>query len=396
LETGSGFSTIRKDDANNLTGMPAKKILLVQLFSNGDCLYVTAVARQIKNDFPGCHLVWAIASFCKDIIAENPFVDEILEVNSVPKNDIEAFRRFKKEAYRQKDAGKFDEVFVTQNMDTNQAYYDGTIRGGLLRAYPFPVTVPVTPILRLNEREKEKAKEFARRHQLDRYRNVVLFEFAPQSGQLNMTRQFVMTVAEGIVNNNDAAVVLSSGQAMDHTDPRIIDGSVLTLRETAALTHYCTLLLGCSSGISWISTSDAARAMPMIQLIDPNARWINAVSRDFERFHLPATTVIDLTNFDETKVIHCVGHALDRFDEARSKYNQSIPLQFRTTTSIVYNLLCYLEFGAIRTHIKVNREVYGNYRAFNAAVVRAFLFFPFTLIRNLITKRFRHKKINSL
>ena len=34
------------------------KILLVQLFSNGDCLYATSVARQIKKDFPGHATSW--------------------------------------------------------------------------------------------------------------------------------------------------------------------------------------------------------------------------------------------------------------------------------------------------------------------------------------------------
>ena len=52
-----------------------KKILLVQLFSNGDCLFATAVARQVKTDFPNCNLTWAIAAFCKNIIALNPYVD---------------------------------------------------------------------------------------------------------------------------------------------------------------------------------------------------------------------------------------------------------------------------------------------------------------------------------
>ena len=82
--------------------MTTKKIILVQLYSNGDCLYATAIARQIKQDFPGCHLTWAIASFCKSIIFNNPFVDEILEVDSVAKNDTPALRTFKKKIYKQK------------------------------------------------------------------------------------------------------------------------------------------------------------------------------------------------------------------------------------------------------------------------------------------------------
>jgi ADP-heptose:LPS heptosyltransferase len=98
-----------------------RKILLVQLFSNGDCLYATAVARQIKKDYPGCHLTWAIAGFCKSIIANNPYVDEIMEVNSVAKNDVVAFRKFKKEVAQKKIIGEFDQVFITHNMDTNQA-----------------------------------------------------------------------------------------------------------------------------------------------------------------------------------------------------------------------------------------------------------------------------------
>ena len=82
-----------------------RKILLVQLFSNGDCLYATTVARQIKKDYSGCHLTWAIAGFCKTIIANNPYVDEIMEVNSVAKNDVEAFRKFKKEVATRKVNG---------------------------------------------------------------------------------------------------------------------------------------------------------------------------------------------------------------------------------------------------------------------------------------------------
>ena len=64
---------------------PSKKILLLQLYSNGDCLYATAVARQIKTDHPGCRLTWVIADFCKDIIAGNPYVDEVEVIRDIKK-----------------------------------------------------------------------------------------------------------------------------------------------------------------------------------------------------------------------------------------------------------------------------------------------------------------------
>jgi hypothetical protein len=57
-----------------------KRILLGHLASRGDCLYATAIARQIKADYPGCHLTWAIGSMCRAIIDGNPHVDALWKI----------------------------------------------------------------------------------------------------------------------------------------------------------------------------------------------------------------------------------------------------------------------------------------------------------------------------
>jgi hypothetical protein len=75
-------------------------------------------------------------------------------------------------------------------------------------------------------------------------------------------------VAEGIVANNNVAIILSSANKVNHPNKAIIDGSHLTLRETAQLSHHCTFLLGSSSGITWITTSDAGKQLPMVQLLN--------------------------------------------------------------------------------------------------------------------------------
>jgi hypothetical protein len=362
------------------------RILLVQLFSNGDCLYATAIARQIKQDFPGCYLLWAIVPFCKDIIAGNPYVDEVIVVDSVDKTKVSSFRRYKKMVLEQEKKGVYDKVFITTNLDTNQAYYDGSIRSCILQAYQRPIKVPVTPVLKLTAAEMERVAQFAITHQLSRYKNVVLFEFAPQSGQLKITREFAIAVAESLVQSKDTAVILSSALEINHPDAAIIDGSKLSIRETASLTNYCTLLLGCSSGISWISTSDAAKQLPMIQLLNADTPWINPVSRDFKRFGLPVETVIDMVEFDLPLVIACVQAAITDFKEARMRFNQPIPLQFKTTTNIVYNLLCYLQFSSIVRHIRVNQKIYPGNGAFYWAVAKGFFIFPFRLVYNLLTK----------
>jgi len=361
------------------------KILLVQLYSNGDCLYATAVAKQIKLDYPGCHLTWAIASFCKSIIAHNPFVDAVLEVD-ITKNDVAAFRRLRKRFLAQEKDGAYDHVFITHNMDTNHSYYDGSIRSSILKAYQHPITVPVTPVLQLTADEINAANSFAAEKRLGHYRHVVLFEFAPQSGQLNITKESSISIAEAIVKHPGTAIILSSANKVNHSNPAIIDGSSLSLRETAALTHHCSLLLGCSSGITWISTADAAKLLPMVQILNAQTTWVNPISRDFERFNLPVQNVIELLEFNSEKIVLCVLAALNDFAAARQLYNQPIPLHFKTTRSIVYNLLCYLEFGAILRHVKVNRQVYGNRLAFYKELVLGFIMFPFTLVKNIFRK----------
>ena len=361
--------------------MPQKKILLVQLFSYGDCLYATAIARQIKKDYPGCYLVWAIASFCKDILDDNPFVDEVMEVATVRKSNTAEFRRFKKEVYRKNG---FDEIFVTTNMDYNQAYYDGCIRSNIFNAYPNPVTVPIQPVVRIDNLEHKKVKDFAEKHELNSYINVILFEYAPQSGQSMMSKDFALHIAEELTVDGKTAVILSSANKIDHPNKAIIDGSVLNFRETIAFTHYCTFLLGSSSGITWASTSDAGKQLPMVQLLNAGTTWVNPISRDFKRFGFSTENVIELIDFNAEKIIECVQTALKGFSAAKKAFNQDVPLHFKTTRKIVYNLLVYLEFGAILKHIKYNRKVYGNNESFFKEVMLAFILFPFKLIGNLI------------
>lgn len=368
------------------------KILLVQLFSNGDCLYATTIARQIKQDYPGCHLTWAVAGFCRSILEGNPYIDAILEINDVPKNDVTAFRRLKKRLHTEKRNGLWKELFITHIMDNNQAYYDGCIRTTIFHAYPHPVTISNTPVLSISEIEKNKVREFVRLHSINKYDHVILFEFAPQSGQLPITKEIALKIAENLSSNENVAVILSSAHKVMHPNKNIIDGSALTLRETAALTLYCTLLIGCSSGITWIATSDAAKLLPMIQLVNPYTDWVNPVSRDFKRFGKSTDLIIDIIDLNEQIIVDCVQEALTNFSNAKRIYNQVIPLHFKTTRKIVYNLLCYLQFKAIRTHIRINRTVYGDNIAFYKAILFALIIFPFKLTRNLITKKLLSKQ----
>ena len=93
--------------------MLRKTILLGHLRSTGDCLYATAIARQIKSDYPSCYLTWAIGKPYAQILYNNPFVDEVWEVDyALTSGDPNsAWNIFESEARLKFKAGMYDLIF---------------------------------------------------------------------------------------------------------------------------------------------------------------------------------------------------------------------------------------------------------------------------------------------
>src|SRR5258708_34188023 len=114
------------------------RILLGQLISNGDCLYATAVARQIKHDFPGCHLTWAVSSLCRRIIEENPFVDEIWEItlaNWAYEFLTENWSWFVDEDLERYERAVYDFVFFIKTYPCNLRLLEVSVRRGIFLGY---------------------------------------------------------------------------------------------------------------------------------------------------------------------------------------------------------------------------------------------------------------------
>lgn len=310
-----------------------KRILLGQLNSNGDCLYATTIARQIKQNYPSCHLTWAIGSMCRSIIDGNPDVDDVWVI---PLNNIDDFRkvweRFEQEALEKKKLGVFDEVFFTQIYPANLHLYDGTIRSSIFRGYPFTISLPVSPIIRLSPLEIENVHRFADIHSLQEKQHVILFETSPRSGQSFLTLDFAKEVASKVASTiPNSCVILSSDISFASHNDSIIDGSELSLKEHAELSKYCTLLVGGSSGISWSCTSDWAKPLPMIQLLKADAMWFNSFVNDHEQWGLSTDKIIEMEECSIDDVYQCIATALlEDFDKARVRYHKHIrmPLDY--------------------------------------------------------------------
>ena len=315
----------------------AKKFLIGQLACYGDCLYATTVAKQIRNDFPDSHITWAVASKYKSILLLNPDVDAIWEV-PINNNDFyaEGWQNFLKEAESRQRAGIYDELVFTQ-IAPRWLYYDGVIRSSTIGSYPSPITVSVDPVVRLSDDEISNVKQFTQRAGLGKFRNVVLVEYAPGSGQSFMNLDFALAIANKVIKDRgDTCFVLTGPTRLADKHPQIVDASGLTYRENAELTKYCNLLVGCSSGITWLATSDWAKKLDMLQVLDRQSVFFAGIKYDFDLWGISTANVVETTVNSTDYVAECVNVVLkDGIIPAKERYDEQYKPQYFNYRGIV-------------------------------------------------------------
>jgi hypothetical protein len=328
------------------------RILLGQLGSNGDCLYATTIARQIKHDFPDCHLTWAISSLCRRVIENNPHVDDVWEIKATTWLEIfgPGWFRFETEAWNRVARGEYDHAFLTQICPSNFGNYDGTIRPSVFRNYPRPITVPVESVIRLTDEEKNKVEQWAKQVGIASGDKMVLFECASKSGQSFVTPEHAVRIAENVLAKRpNTCFVLSTHLPIDLNDPRMIHGGALGLRETAQLSHYADLFVGCGSGVTVAVTSEAAKKnLPNIQILQHDTSVYASFRHDFEYFSKPSGHFLETTSEDVDGIAETIITALDDgIEAAKARFDERLTTRFDWYfTMIRQNLLdrqCYLE-----------------------------------------------------
>jgi hypothetical protein len=318
------------------------RILLGHLGSNGDCLYATTVARQIKRDFPGCHLTWGIATGYRDVIAHNPDVDEVWEIDTpTVRGMVPAWPAFERAALARGDRGDFDQIFFTQIAPNYFRNYDGTIRPSVLRNYGRPITVPVETIIELSSAETERVADWVRRNGLDGYRDVVIIECASRSGQSFLQPALGVAIAEIVgARMKDAAFVISTQEKVNVDNRRIVSGAGLSLRETAALTHSASLFVGCGSGVTVVATSAAAKELPNIQILNRHTSVFASFRHDFEYFGKSTDRFLETTASDLGHLAKAVEMTLrEGVGEARRRYARPVPIEFSWYLQLVDQML---------------------------------------------------------
>lgn len=381
MEAKNIFKTVGSNDDTAI--MTEKRILLIQLFSNGDCLYVTSIARQIKHNYPKSHLTWVVSTKCKSMLINNSDIDVIEEVVIPDSSQNEkVFSKILKESSEKKDAGVYTDVIVPQLLCDNMKFYDGTVWSSLVRSSGLNLTVNPLPILFLSDAEKKAAENFALTHDLQKYEHVILFECAPQTSQLLLTREIILSYSKQIIDQGNACVILSAPQAYYFNEPHIFDGNTLSIRETVALTHFCTIILGCSSGITWAATSNAAKPLSFVQILAGDTYYFNPLSITFKKWKRSLDSLIELVRFDETKIgLVFKDIFLKGFETARLEHHQNVRVQFKLHRGIIHRFLLGGKISEILTFVSVNIRENGINFSMLKFMIMGFVLFPIQFLK---------------
>ena len=162
-------------------------MLLGQLSAKGDCLYATILARQLRQDHPKAHITWAISSQCAAVPRNNPYVDDVWQIEIPGLIDHEVvWRVFEREATRKLLRHEFDHIYFSQIWPNNFHNFDGTIRPSILRSYGRPITVPIDNVIAFTDDEIERVDRWVKKSGIASFEHRVLFECSAKSGQSHM------------------------------------------------------------------------------------------------------------------------------------------------------------------------------------------------------------------
>jgi hypothetical protein len=322
------------------------RILLGQLGANGDCLYATILARQLRQDHPRSQITWAISSQCIGLLQNNPDVDEVWEVpvSGWDEHGM-AWRIFEREALRRYQRREFDLVLLSQIWPSHFENYDGTIRPSILRSYGRPITVPIENVICLADEEIENVDRFVKETHLLDCEHRILFECSSKSGQSFVTPEFAQAVADRIYDAlGGATVIFSTHLPMIIRDRRSRYAGKLSLRESALLTDHCTLFVGCGSGGTVAASSTASKPLPMVQILSSSTSVFASFAHDFEYFGVTNRPIIEITNENPQYAADCiVSLCREGFATANERFGEHIPLNFR-------HYLSQIELCLMRDH----------------------------------------------
>jgi hypothetical protein len=304
------------------------RILLGQLGANGDCLYATILARQLRQDYPSATITWAISDRSASLLTNNPHVDEVWKIPVEATNMQQIWSVFEREAVRLWMRREFDQIVLSQIWPNNFHNYDGTVRPSILRSYGRPITVPIENVIRLADAELARVEDFVSTNRIASFAHRILFECSSRSGQSFITPDLAQDIARRVYSLlPEATVIFSTDLPMTLDDKRSRYAGTLSLRETAHLTHHCTLFVGAGSGGTVAASSTASRPLPMILLLKQSMSMYASFAHDFEYFGIKDRRVAEITDGNPDHIARSIARAATHGFGA-ADVGASLPINF--------------------------------------------------------------------
>jgi hypothetical protein len=167
----------------------------------------------------------------------------------------------------------------------------------------------------------------------------------------------------------------------------------LSIRENAELTKYCTLLIGASSGITWISTSDWSKRLPTVQLVRPDVELSNSLAYDFQKRGVDTSDIIEMHSYSAQRVFDCVDEILSGdFTTAKKKFHQVTPLKFELYRNIQHFLVIRGKFIESFHYLRRCKDEHGFHIQYLTVLLAVFFRCLFLLplkVVDKLKKRFR-------
>jgi hypothetical protein len=178
-----------------------------------------------------------------------------------------------------------------------------------------------------------------------------------------MTPEHAVMIAKRVIAERpNTCFVLSTHLPVPTDDERIIHGGTIGIRETAHLSHYADLFVGCASAISVVVTSPAAKPnLPNIQVLSAVTSVYASFRHECEYFGKPHAQFIEMTSEDATQVARAIVTTLDDgLAAAKFRYDEYIPVAFDFYFRAVrYRLLKFHRYSDAAQSLLVTLGRYG-------------------------------------
>ncbi len=101
-----------------------KRILIIKLTALGDVILSTASIKAIRNKFPNAHIAVLVERACREVLKDNPFIDDLITMEKPANHDINRLIRLGRVLTRE----RFDLVIDLQNNRLSRvlAYLSGS------------------------------------------------------------------------------------------------------------------------------------------------------------------------------------------------------------------------------------------------------------------------------